>query len=149
MADTTYGFSGTGDAIPGLDAWDIMPSGTGSELSWERLVITSLFTDARIDDATRPPDGSTDRRGWWGDTYTESKPAASRLWLVAGKAGPSARAVEDAIRDALAWIIEDGLADAVNVTTTITGNRADTDVEIIAQGEAVVIRVPALWSDYA
>ena len=149
MAELTYGFDAAGGALVGLDAWDIMPSGTGSELSWERLVITSLFTDARIDDATRPPDGSTDRRGWWGDTYTEGRPAASRLWLVAGRAGPSARAVEDAIRDALAWIIEDGLADAVNVTTTITGNRADTDVEIIAQGEAVVIRVPALWSDYA
>lgn len=148
MADT-YGFGSTGDTIPGLGAWDIMPSGAGSELSWERLVILSLFTDARIDDATRPPDGTTDRRGWWGDTYTDGKPAASRLWLVAGRAGPSARAVEDAIRDALAWILADGLADAITVSTTITGNRADSEVHIIAQGEAVVIRVPALWSDYA
>ena len=146
---STTGLSGSGGAIDGLTDFDIMPAGIGSELSWERLVLVSLFTDGRIDPAAAPPDGTTDRRGWWADTYTDGAPAASRLWLISGSSAPTARAIEDAISDGLKWAVEDGLADAIDVSTTLVGGRADSIVTITAQGQAVVVRVPALWSDYA
>jgi phage gp46-like protein len=143
------GFDGAGGTLDGLLPWDLMPSGVGSELSWERLVLVSLHSDARIGAGIKPPDGTTDRRGWWGDTYTDGTPAASRLWLIAGSAAPTAREIEDAVLDALAWVIADGLADSVTARTTLEGGRAETIVEIVAQGEAVTVKVPALWSDYA
>ena len=149
MAEITYGLTASGETIAGLAEWDIMPSGAGSELAWERLVLASLFTDGRADDSAKLPDGGKDRRGWWGDTYTTGTPAASVLWLVAGRAGPTAREIEDAARAALAWIVADDLADVVTVTATLAGRRADIAVEIVAQGESVVVRVPALWSEYA
>jgi len=146
---TNFGVSGTGASLAGLGEWDLMPSGAGSELSWERLVFTSLFTDARLDSGRPPPDGTADRRGWWGDTYTDGAPAASTLWAISAGSAPTARAIEDAITAALRWAIDDGLADAVAVNTTLDGGRADSTVTITAQGQAIVVQVPALWSDYA
>ena len=79
-------------------------------------VIVSLFTDARAP-ADELPTGETDPRGWWADTQTPNDETGSQLWLldrekqtdeVLGRA-------EDFCRTALQWIVEDGLAVAVDV----------------------------------
>ncbi|EAO1206227.1 hypothetical protein EX075_13765 [Salmonella enterica] len=44
-------------------------------------VIISLFTDRRALDSDDIPDGTADKRGWWGDSY-RSRPIGSRLWLL-------------------------------------------------------------------
>ncbi len=44
-------------------------------------VIISLFTDRRALDSDEIPDGTRDRRGWWGDSFRE-RPVGSRLWLL-------------------------------------------------------------------
>ncbi|SPX13542.1 phage protein GP46 [Escherichia coli] len=44
-------------------------------------VTISLFTDRRSLDSDTLPDGSDDRRGWWGDSYRD-RPIGSRLWLL-------------------------------------------------------------------
>lgn len=45
------------------------------------LVYLSLFTDARANDSDEIPDGTTDRRGWPGDSYVATE-WGSRLWLL-------------------------------------------------------------------
>lgn len=45
------------------------------------LVYLCLFTDVRADDADELPDGSSDRRGWPGDTYLDT-PWGSKYWLL-------------------------------------------------------------------
>ncbi|STH73574.1 phage protein GP46 [Escherichia coli] len=40
-------------------------------------VTISLFTDRRALDSDTLPDGSDDRRGWWGDSYRD-RPIGSR-----------------------------------------------------------------------
>lgn len=75
-------------------------------------VIVSLFSDRRAEADDEIPDGSDDRRGWWFGTI------GSRLWLLArAKEMPDtlARARAYAI-EALQWLIDDGVATAVEVT---------------------------------
>lgn len=72
------------------------------------LVIISLFTDRRALDSDVLPDGGTDRRGWWGDTYNQNQ-IGSRLWLLSREKQMSSvltRAKYYA-EEALAWLTED------------------------------------------
>jgi phage gp46-like protein len=83
-------------------------------------VLISLFTDRRanLDDVL--PDASTDRRGWWGD-LDQDVPIGSRLWLLSrSKLMPAvARTAKGYISEALRWLLDDGVAAAINVSTSI------------------------------
>lgn len=107
----------------------------------QTAIIISLFTDrvARDDDAI---DGD-DRRGWWGDLGEEHN-IGSRLWLLRRKKldQPVAQKAEDYAREALQWLIIDGVVSSVMVATQIVyprqlnmvisyqkpGSRDDTDM---------------------
>lgn len=92
--------------------------------------ILSLFTDARARDDDPLPDADADRRGWWGDC-ANSDPndrIGSRLWLLVREKVTDAVAVRarDYAREALAWMVTDGVAAAVDVVCTlyrVTGER--------------------------
>ncbi|MGQ5976725.1 phage GP46 family protein [Serratia sp. IR-2025] len=45
------------------------------------LVLICLFTDARSDISDALPDGTDDRRGWPGDSFSDF-PWGSKLWLI-------------------------------------------------------------------
>jgi phage gp46-like protein len=76
----------------------------------ETAVMLSLFTDARADG----------ERGWWGDAYAavEGDAIGSTLWQLArGKHTPQAlNQARAAAEAALAWLVEDGVAERVMVT---------------------------------
>lgn len=87
----------------------------------ESAVIISLFTDRRAADDDVIPDGTTNRRGWWADAYPEieADQIGSRLWLLFREKDTQAvvtRAREYA-EEALAWLIDDGVASQVVVET--------------------------------
>lgn len=82
-------------------------------------VIVSLFTDARAAADDPLPEPGADRRGWWGDAVprTAGDVIGSRLWLLAREkitGSVLARAREYA-EEALAWLVEDRVASAVDV----------------------------------
>ena len=113
-----------------------------------RAVIVSLFTwrRARPDDATEGP-----RMGWWGDTTSAvtSDRIGSRLWLLAReKVLPATinRAREYA-REALEWLIEDGLASRVEVTAERRGTDGIALSATIyrSDGRPLVLRFDDLW----
>lgn len=81
-------------------------------------VIISLFSDRRADVTDILPDGE-DRRGWWGDAYPSvaGDRIGSRLWLNdrAKQMASVLRKDETYVKEALAWMIEDGVAAGVAV----------------------------------
>lgn len=86
------------------------------ESGLESAVVLSLFCDRQVT-GEELPEGQTDRRGWWGDAFNpEGDPGiGSKLWLLARERPTPdvlARAKEYA-EEALAWLVEDGVAKAV------------------------------------
>ncbi|ECR7610292.1 hypothetical protein F2C03_07000 [Salmonella enterica] len=100
---------------------DIAQSGTDllTDDSIETAVIISLFTDRRAEPGDDIPDGTTNRRGWWGDTYSET-PIGSRLWLLSREKQLSSvlGRAEQYAAEALQWLIDDGLAATIAITAT-------------------------------
>jgi phage gp46-like protein len=100
--------------------WVIANGGlaTGSDL--ESAVLVSLFTDRIASPDFVPTDGTNDRRGWWADTY-ESAPIGSRLWQLARAKKTDQTTLlnqaRDYCREALQWLLDDGVAGAVDVVT--------------------------------
>lgn len=112
------------------------PAGIGPAADWvisggdlapddglQSAVIISLFTDrlAAADDEL--PDDSGDRRGWWGDSLDPGDNIGSRLWLLSRRK-QTQQTLNDAIgyaREALAWMIEDGVAQQIDVQAEWAG----------------------------
>lgn len=106
-----------------------------AESGLETAVILSLFCDARAREDDVIPDGTGYRRGWWADSVTplasggltvrEDAAAhdriGSRLWLLSReKQLPEVlRRAKDYAEEALAWLIDDGVARRVSVTPSV------------------------------
>lgn len=88
----------------------------------DTAVILSLFTDRQAEPGDIIPDGTTNRRGWWGDSYSavEGDKYGSRLWLLdRSKQLPEVMALAKSYcEEALAWLVTDGAAKNVVVTVT-------------------------------
>ena len=69
------------DNTQGLGDWGLALGDvlTGQDL--ETACLTSLFSDALGTPDFVPTDGTTDRRGWWADTYLDI-PLGSNLWQL-------------------------------------------------------------------
>lgn len=115
-------------------------------------IIISLFTDARADDADALPTSDTDRRGWWADTFAEidGDRIGSGLWLLsrAKQTDETLELARGYARTALRWLIEDGIASAVDVATSwhaIGVMRLDVDLTRATAG-AVSERYTVFWN---
>jgi phage gp46-like protein len=90
----------------------------------ETSVLESLFTDRRAEDGDVLPAGETDRRGWWGDAFpiVAGDKFGSRLWLLARatQTQDTLTRARDYSLEALAWMLEDKLAESVEVTTAFS-----------------------------
>ena len=89
-------------------------------------LIISLFTDRRLPFAGDEPLTSGDRRGWWGDnTLAANDRIGSRLWTLARHKMITdfvVKEAEEILREALAWLEEDGVADEIFITITRPDN---------------------------
>ncbi|ELN6426105.1 phage GP46 family protein, partial [Salmonella enterica] len=104
MADVAIVWrSGHGDLV--LNGPDLL-----TDDSIKTAVIISLFTDRRAQPSDPVPDGTTDRRGWWADSFRK-RPIGSRLWLLS-REKTLASVVERTAAyadEALAWLKPAGL----------------------------------------
>lgn len=100
----------------------------------ETAVLLSLFLDARAD-GEDPPDGTSDRRGWWGDEFYPDS-IGSRLWLLSRSKRLSnvRRRLQDLAREALAWMIEDRVAATVDADAEILENGYLLKIDIVRPG---------------
>ncbi|NBB51510.1 hypothetical protein GVN24_24805 [Rhizobium sp. CRIBSB] len=136
------------DPESGTADLDILGGGLATDAGLRTAVMVSLFTDrrARPDDAL--PD-SGGRRGWWGDVAPRvtGDQTGSRLWLLAREkitSGTLSRAGEYA-REALAWLIEDGIAAAVEAIAEAQGDRLALAVTV-TRPDGAVTRIDTVWS---
>ena len=119
VMDMRLGFDGTllsGDLV--LDDVDLQ-----TDEGLQTAIVLSLFTDRRAEDDDELPDGSTDRRGWWGDMLAEDDDdkIGSRLWLLSREkemAEVVARA-EEYGQEAVEWLVTDSIVKAVLVTASV------------------------------
>lgn len=83
-------------------------------------VIVSLFTDRRAEPDDVLPGSVEDRRGWWGDAFPDvaGDRIGSRLWLLSREKqlGSVIERARQYAEEALAWLVEDGIASRVAVT---------------------------------
>jgi phage gp46-like protein len=120
-------------------------------------VIVSLFTDRRAEASDQLPSGVTDRRGWWGDSYADNPGDrfGSRLWLLArARSNASLPLIARGyILEALQWLIDDGIAAAVDAVCAFAPNtqsRLDA-VVTITRGDGTELAFPFdnLWQEIA
>jgi phage gp46-like protein len=126
----------------GLGDWNVVGPDleTGDDLV--TAVLVSLFTDGRAQDGDVIPDGSQDRRGFWGDPWLGS-PLGSRLWLIdrAKQTEAIRLAAEDFAHEALAWMVTSRIVASVDIEAewmsagflglVITLNEADGSVVVL------------------
>lgn len=128
-AELIFGQVITGaDTEPIIVAAPILPTSDADydiSAEIENAVLISLFTDRRAASTDQLTDGETDLRGCWMDATLDDLPSGqadqglgSLLWLLAReKTVPSvlSRAKQYA-EQALAWMVEDKIAESVTVT---------------------------------
>lgn len=121
----------------------------------DTAVILSLFTDRRAEPDDAIPGGSGDRRGTWMDAYAEvdGDKMGSRLWLLerAKLLPETVIRVREYCEEALAWLVRDGVAREVIVSTEILRNHPlgiiAATIEIVKpDGAATRYKFDKLWS---
>ena len=88
----------------------------------QTAILVSLFTDRRVREEELPP-GANSRRGWWGDRLEDDgDQIGSKLWLLRREKASTAvlARAEGYCREALAWMLTDGVATAVSVAVEYT-----------------------------
>lgn len=102
-------------ALPDVDLLAILD---GRHTSLEQFVWLSLFSDARAHPDDVIPAGA-ERRGWWADIF-DGDAFGSRLWLLDRSVVTQETVLRarDYANEALAWLVADGVAAAVDVVTS-------------------------------
>lgn len=126
-------------------ARDTAGPGLAMDDGLQSAVAISLFTDRRADINDLPPSTpGTERRGWWGDSFADvpGDRIGSRLWLLAREKQTKATLLKarDFALEALQWLVDDGVARAVNVDTEWSADRPGVmlfKVEIVRASKPV------------
>ena len=115
-------------------------------------VALSLLCDRRAEADDIIPDGTDNRRGWWADAIADEDGDlwGSRLWLLGReKELPEVRRRAEAyVREALDWLLEDGVATEIDVTAETLGRDVLWLKVIIKRGDGsrIADRYQYVWS---
>ncbi|WP_052702418.1 phage GP46 family protein [Marinomonas sp. S3726] len=101
------------------DLFDLLPA-SEDKVTWLNNAINiSLFTDARADDDDSIPDGTNDKRGYWGDIDLEDDQSlGSKLWLLKRSklTHETLNLMNDYITEAVEWLVVDEHLLAITAT---------------------------------
>jgi len=86
---------------------------------FETAVLISLFSNQRATLEDKLPNRTDTRGGYWGDELLEL-PLGSKLWLLGRSKidNDTLTTSEQYIKDALKWMVTDGIADSIEATAT-------------------------------
>ncbi|MBW9428682.1 phage GP46 family protein [Enterobacter kobei] len=112
-----------------------------------RAVVISLFTWRRAE----PDDNADVPMGWWGDTFpaVQNDRYGSRLWLLQRSKLTNAlvNKVRIYLRDALQWMIDDGVVSRIDIDIQRTGiNELGNQIVLWRRDGPVTISFNDLWS---
>lgn len=114
-----------------------------------RAVLISLFTWRRAE-----PDDSPDLdNGWWGDSFPtfQNDRIGSRLYLLSREklTNKTPLKAREYIRQALQWLVDDGVAVSIEVSVTRSGIETLQASVVINQreGNRLALTFDDLWSD--
>ncbi len=151
MSDFSFQFSSTtGYADMSIINGDFA---IGDDL--QTAVLVSIFSDRRATDAELDAlaDGatkSTTNKGIWIDTYREGIQYGSGIWLILrGKKLPETLSrAEEYVKESLAWMIADGVAQTVEAEASFNGDRMLLAITITRQSaEDLVATFDFAWDD--
>ena len=116
----------------------------------ETAVLISLFTRQRArEDDVLPDSRSGNREGWWADAYSEIEDnnIGSRLWFLSREklTTNTLNRAKTYSAEALQWLIDDGIADAVDVETERQGSMLAIGVSITKPGNPAS-KWQAVWA---
>lgn len=101
----------------------------------ETAVMISVFTDKRVTE-DELPQFERSKRGWWGDLLPvePNDQIGSRLWTIQREKVLTniLRRSEELIKESLQWMLEDGVARSITVTSSYDENNiliAETTIE--------------------
>lgn len=120
------------------------------------MTLLSIFTDARAsDDDPLPDSADNDRRGFWGEKFSDrvNDRVGSKLWLGSRDTAitKNAQKAEDYIKESLQWMLQEGVVVKIDVETGINkdvaeSNRLHFKVTLYRRTQdAVVIEFDNLW----
>lgn len=113
----------------------------------ETAVIISLFSDQRVAESELPP-GVTSRKGWWGDEFLPNPgdQYGSKIWTFArDKSLPqTAGSVQVRAKQALQWMLDDGVASTVEVAAEARGDIIVFEIKI-KQPDGTPSRFVMFW----
>lgn len=116
----------------------------------ETAVLISLFTDRQAGPDDVIPDGTDDPRGWWGD-LGRTYPIGSKIWLrLRSKRTEQTRMLVDGdIREALQWLVDDGVAASIDVAVEWDGPGFLAALVTVNQASGVTraLRYAWAWKD--
>ena len=125
-----------------LFAGDLVP-----DESLRTALLVSLFSDREV-----PGLFGGERRGWWGDALAnaDGDRIGSRLWTLRREklTANTAQRVKEAVQECMAWLVDDGIARQVQVTTEIQKpDRLATRIELFrTNGQRELVRFAVPWS---
>jgi phage gp46-like protein len=127
---------------------DVIDDDLAPDDGLETAVIISIFSDRRITDEDLP-DLETNKRGWWADAVSAipNDQIGSRLWLLERekRTTETLRRSEEYIDEGLAWMLEDGVAESIEVSSSYDSfGQLISLVEILRPAQSVQ-RYQVLW----
>lgn len=119
----------------------------------DTAVAISLFTRRRAEQDDVLPEPNSDREGWWADGLGPNDPdgdkIGSRLWLL-NRSKASQRVLNLAktyAEEALAWLVEDGIASEVTVSVERAKARDYPELRTSGGGDMLVLGVRIVRPD--
>ncbi|AOY00094.1 phage GP46 family protein [Jeongeupia sp. USM3] len=130
-----------------VDGLAVDPNGPAAD-PLVRAVVISLFTWRLAEPSDLP--AAVDRRGFWGDIAppVPNDRIGSRLWLLGREKLTSdiPLRAEDYAREALAWLVDDGVARGVDVSARRLGlDGLQLNVVVHRPSGSLQIRIDQLW----
>lgn len=131
-----------------LESCDLVPASAEPSRDLPSAILVSLFTDRLATPEFKPRDGN--RRGWWADAYA-AQPIGSRLWQLnrAKRTDAVLLAARDYCKEALAWLVDDGVASRVDVQTKWLASTAMGILVTVWQPGSPPAAYPFLWGAHA
>ncbi len=123
--------------------------GFDSDDGLQTSIIISLFTDRRLPVGVDHPEGLNDPRGYWGDVAeADGFQWGSLLWTLYRQVITNAvvTSCREFCEQALQWMIDDGIAESITVTSERAGTyQISISIEIVKKDTRETLRYSYLW----